>query len=48
MAIYLGCGKADTRRFVHGFEHIAYQLPQLVVKYFDRFGNGAQARIGEM
>ncbi len=48
MAIDLGRGEADTGRFVHGFEHVADQLPQLVVELGDRFGDRAQARIREM
>ncbi|MOA56265.1 hypothetical protein D3C78_1802150 [compost metagenome] len=41
----LGCGQADTRCVVHGFGHVAHQLPNAVVDFGYRLGLFMQARV---
>ncbi|MNO88576.1 hypothetical protein D3C76_800310 [compost metagenome] len=45
--VHLGGGQADAGGFVHGFEHVVDQLAHGVIDHLDRFGDRAQARIGE-
>ena len=47
MYINLGCGEANSWRFVHRLGHVTGQAANAVVNFFNRRGDGFQARIRE-